>query len=193
MVEGNFVLTPAVLTAVAWLTIAVRRRVGPWTALVGLVAIGHIAGVVAVTLFPLPVQPEVIEEHRAAQLASNNFIPLASLIDALTAGGPRAVVSQSVGNFIMLIPFAIYAPLMFRRLRSFPITLLAGIMFSLIVETTQLAISALLGFTYKIADIDDLILNTAGVAVGYAGFLFLRTAFDEELTTEEASDTPAPS
>ncbi len=71
--------------------------------------------------------------------------------------------------------------------------LLAGIAFSLIVETTQLAISVLLGFTYKIADIDDLILNSAGVVVGYAGFLLLRTAFDEDLTTEGAIDTTAPS
>jgi len=51
----------------------------------------------------------------------------------------------------------------------------------------------LLGFTYKIADIDDLILNSAGVVVGYAGFLLLRTAFDEDLTTEGAIDTTAPS
>ena len=71
--------------------------------------------------------------------------------------------------------------------------MLAGIAFSLIVETTQLAISVLLGFTYKIADIDDLILNSAGVVVGYAGFLLLRTAFDEDLTTEGAIDTTAPS
>ena len=79
--------------------------------------------------------------------------------------------------------------------RSTPsaLSLLAGIAFSLIVETTQLAISVLLGFTYKIADIDDLILNSAGVVVGYAGFLLLRTAFDEDLTTEGAIDITAPS
>ena len=93
----------------------------------------------------------------------------------------------------MLIPFGIHAPSMFRGVRSLHMTLLAGIAFSLIVETTQLAISVLLGFTYKIADIDDLILNSAGVVVGYAGFLLLRTAFDEDLTTEGAIDTTAPS
>lgn len=190
MIEGNFVLTPAVITAVAWLVVVFRRGLGLWTAAVGLVAIGHVAGVVAVTLFPLPVQPEVIDEHRAMQLASNNFVPLASLINAVATGGYPAVISQSLGNFVMLIPFGVYAPLMFWRLRPFHMTMLAGLVFSLTVEATQLAISTVLGFTYKLADVDDVILNTAGVAVGYVGFLLVRLVFEEEaVVTAKRSNT----
>jgi glycopeptide antibiotics resistance protein len=180
MIEGNFVLTPATIIAIVWLVVVVRRRLGVWSAAVGLVAIGHIAGVVAVTLFPLPVQAEVIEEHRAMQLASNNLVPLASLINALATGGYPAVISQSLGNFIMLVPFGVYAPLLFRRLRPFHMTMLAGLALSLTVEAAQLAISTALGFTYKLADIDDVILNTAGVAIGYLGFLLVRLVFEEE-------------
>lgn len=188
MIEGNFVFTPATIIAAVWLVVVVRRGLGPWTAAVGLVAIGHIAGVAAVTLFPLPVQAEVIEEHRAMQLASNNFVPLASLINAVATGGYPAVISQSLGNFIMLIPFGIYAPLMFRRLRPIHMTMLAGLAFSLTVEATQLAISTVLGFTYKLADIDDVILNTAGVAVGYVGFQLIRLVFEDE-TFVSANET----
>lgn len=177
MIEGNFVLTPAAILSVAWLVVVVRRGLGPWSAAVGLLAIGHVAWVAAVTLFPLPVQAEVIEEHRAMQLASNNLVPLASLVNAVATGGYPAVISQSLGNFIMLGAFGLYAPLLFRRLRPFRMTMLAGLAFSLVVETTQLAISAMLGFTYKIADIDDVILNTAGVAVGYVGFLLVRLVY----------------
>lgn len=180
MIEGIFVLTPATIIAVAWLVVVVRRRLGIWSAAVGLVAIGHVAGVAAVTLFPLPVQAEVIEEHRAMQLASNNLVPFASLINAVATGGYPAVISQSLGNFLMLAPFAVYAPLLFRRLRPFHMTLLAGLAFSLTVEATQLGISTVLGFTYKLADIDDVILNTAGVAVGYVGFLLISLVFEEE-------------
>jgi glycopeptide antibiotics resistance protein len=193
MIEGNFVLTPAAIVAVAWLAIAVRRGFGPWTAAVGLVAIGHFAAVVAVTLFPLPVQAEVIEEHRAAQLASNNLVPFVSLVNAVASGGYPAVISQSVGNFLMLAPFSVYAPLLLRRLRPFHLTMLAGLAFSLLVEASQLAISTVLGFTYKIADVDDVILNTAGVAVGYVGFLVLRIAFEEAevevLSAEQSIDS----
>ena len=180
MIAGNFVFTLAAAVAVVWLVVAIRCGVRPWTAGLGLVAIGHVCGVIAVTLFPLPVQPEVIEEHRSIQLASNNVVPLASLVNALASGGYPAVISQSIGNFIMLVPFGIYAPLLIRRLRRWHLTVLAGLAFSLLVESIQLAISTVLGFTYKIADVDDVILNTGGVAVGYLGFLVVRIVFEEE-------------
>lgn len=54
-----------------------------------------------------------------------------------------------------------------------------------VVEATQLAISTLLGFIDKLADIDDVILNTAGAAVGYVGFPLIR------LVRERKADIPA--
>lgn len=51
---------------------------------------------------------------------------------------------------------------------------MVGLAVSLAVELLQLGISMYLGYTYKIADVDDLILNTAGVALGY--FLFRMAA-----------------
>lgn len=38
------------------------------------------------------------------------------------------------------------------------------------IELTQLAISLALGYTYRYIDINDVIMNTLGVLIGYGGF-----------------------
>ncbi len=72
----------------------------------GLVAIAHLAAVVALTLFPLPVQPEVIEEGRMNQLADNNFVPIVNTLDAIADGRHAAVLRLAIGNLIALAPLA---------------------------------------------------------------------------------------
>jgi len=73
---------------------------------------------------------------------------------------------QMVGNAIMLFPLGIFLPLLYKRLRrfsSFFIVLLISLIVSVGIEVLQLATN------YRSADIDDVILNTAGAC---AGFLF---------------------
>ncbi len=45
-----------------------------------------------------------------------------------------------------------------------------AVMVSLGIEILQLAISTVVGFPYRVFDVDDLILNTAGAALGWAGW-----------------------
>ncbi|HYI65419.1 MAG TPA: VanZ family protein [Candidatus Limnocylindrales bacterium] len=155
------------MLAVAWSVFVWRRDLGWWTWVIGIAAIAHLSVVASVTLFPLPVQPEVIAEGRRFQTASNNLVPFRSLANALATGGYRSVIDQSVGNFLMLVPLGIYGPLLWRRMRSWKSALAVGLSASFGIELLQLAISGVLGYTYKIADIDDVILNTAGVMTGY--------------------------
>lgn len=166
MIEGNFVVVPAAVVAIAWIGLAIRNGYGPVTIGVGLVAIGHLAAVAAVTLFPLPVQRDLIEDRRALQVAHNNVIPLVSLVDALATGNHPSVIDQSVGNLALLAPLGIYGPMLSPRLRPFLVTVAAGVCLSCLIELAQLGISTYLGFTYKLADVDDVIMNTAGVAPG---------------------------
>ena len=69
---------------------------------------------------------------------------------------------QVVGNFIMLLPMGIYLPLLYKKLRSFFPVLFACFGVSLLIEFLQLATR------YRSADVDDLLLNTAGAIVGFA-------------------------
>ena len=73
----------------------------------------------------------------------------------------RAAVVNIIGNIVMFIPLGFGLPWANAPLRRFWKTLLASAGIIILVEITQLV--TLLGH----CDIDDLILNLIGVAVGY--------------------------
>lgn len=168
MISGDIVYFLAIPLALGWSMISIRRAHGWLTWGLGILAIVHLAAVVGLTLFPLPVQAEVIAEGREFHDARNNFVPLTSLLGALATGNNPSVVSQSIGNLLMLAPVGMYGPRLWPWIRSWRAAVLVAFLASLGIELTQLAISSYLGYTYKVADVDDLILNTAGVALGYA-------------------------
>ena len=64
------------------------------------------------------------------------------------------------GNIAMFIPVGIVWPICFRKLDTVGKTVLAGAGFSLCIEISQLLMFE------RCSDIDDLILNTTGVAIG---------------------------
>jgi glycopeptide antibiotics resistance protein len=151
-----------------WIVLrGLRRKTGTWIVALQLVALIHLAAVVAFAFFPFPVQREIIQSGRVFQYEHNNLIPLRSLINALVTGTTPSVVDQSIGNLLLLLPLGVYLPLLMPMARRFLVTVLVGLGVSFAIEIGQLGISAILGYTYKIADVDDLILNTTGVAVGY--------------------------
>ena len=63
-------------------------------------------------------------------------------------------------NMVMTAPLGVLLPLAFQKYRHFTSTLLAGFFTSLTIEILQL-------FCFRATDIDDLILNTLGTALGY--------------------------
>jgi len=65
-----------------------------------------------------------------------------------------------VGNIAMFIPVGIVWPVCFKKLNTVGKTILAGVGYTLLIELSQLLCYG------RHTDIDDLILNTAGVAVG---------------------------
>jgi len=71
---------------------------------------------------------------------------------------------QVIGNFVMLLPLGIYLPLIYKRISNLLIVLLVCMLVSIIIELMQLVTK------YRSADIDDVMLNTAGAFVGYGLF-----------------------
>ena len=65
-----------------------------------------------------------------------------------------------VGNIAWFVPFGFLLPMIWQRLKSF-YTIPLGFLLSLIIESGQLALNK------GMFEIDDLVLNTAGCAVGY--------------------------
>lgn len=64
-------------------------------------------------------------------------------------------------NLLMFVPLGALIPLVWKQGTSFRQTVLAGFEFSLLIEISQL-------FDRRATDIDDLIMNTLGVMLGYA-------------------------
>ena len=68
------------------------------------------------------------------------------------------------GNVIAFLPYGCFLPILNRRFRNGWLTTLMGLGFSLCVEIIQLI------FKVGCFDVDDLMLNTLGAALGYAVF-----------------------
>jgi len=80
----------------------------------------------------------------------------------------RLASTQVIGNLVMLLPLAIYIPLLFPRLSGFFRVFIICLCASISIELMQLITSV------RSTDIDDVILNTSGAVIGYVLYKFLR-------------------
>lgn len=97
-----------------------------------------------------------------------NLMPLKEIkrfIIYRKALGAKAVCFNLLGNIVAFIPYGMLLPLLAHNQRKFYRVVLLSFDFSLLVELVQL-VSKVGSF-----DVDDLILNTIGGAIGYVGFL----------------------
>lgn len=66
-------------------------------------------------------------------------------------------------NIVMCVPLGLLLPAVWPRARSLFVTALTGLLFSLLIELSQL-------LNFRATDIDDLIMNTLGAVIGYFGY-----------------------
>jgi glycopeptide antibiotics resistance protein len=96
-----------------------------------------------------------------------NFVPFRSIQHDLRAGG-RNLVVNCVGNLVAFLPMGLVPPLVLRR-RVMPRQVaLFSLTLSLMIEVPQFLTGR------RVADVDDLILNTAGGLLGYAMVVLVR-------------------
>ena len=103
------------------------------------------------------VQPLIINMSSLQPLRVN-LIPLVNILDYDIK---REAAINIIGNISMFIPTGVILPILYKRLDCFWKVLLAGAGLSFVIEVIQLL------FPGSVTDIDDLILNTLGVVVGY--------------------------
>nr|MBA5586997.1 VanZ family protein [Anaerobacillus isosaccharinicus]QOY38675.1 VanZ family protein [Anaerobacillus isosaccharinicus] len=91
-----------------------------------------------------------------------NFIPFRSIY-RIAVYSPTIVdpIKILIGNIILFIPFGFLAPIAIKKLRkSVLITTGLGMLLSIAIESSQFL------FTYRVSNIDDVILNTLGAFIG---------------------------
>jgi glycopeptide antibiotics resistance protein len=78
-------------------------------------------------------------------------------------------LKTSLLNILLLVPFGIGLPFITNyRMRD---TVVIGALFSIGIEFMQLITGYIAKITFRIADINDVIFNTLGVAIGYLLFI----------------------
>jgi glycopeptide antibiotics resistance protein len=123
--------------------------------------------------FPLPLPPydvpaEFLESYRGWPYPWVGPVPFETIVSSLEQGWSFPAGKFLVGNIGAFVPLGLLAPAIWPRWRSWPRALLLGLLVSGIVEAAQLALSLAMGFPWRVADVDDLILNTLGTLIGFA-------------------------
>ena len=98
-----------------------------------------------------------------------NLALFANLIDICRNGAPGEFPRLFLGNIGWFAPFGFLLPMLLKR-KSLVITTALGFALSLFIETVQFV------FHKGVAELDDLILNTAGVAIGYLLYRLCKSA-----------------
>jgi len=116
--------------------------------------------------------PHLILKGQAAGKALN-LIPLVALTPA--------DMQTSLLNILLMAPFGFGLPFIadFRMKK----VVVYAMVFSLAIELTQWLTGRLAGVTFRVADVNDVIFNTLGAAVGYLLFIGCMR-FYQRLTTK---------
>ena len=125
--------------------------------------------VVAITLFPIPIDKRLIQDLLMVnnKTINLNVLPFASIFPTLASKDMSSIIRLLGGNILMFIPLGYLIPITLRKKDRFSKVVLLGLISSVIIELLQLIISYLVGYGYRIVDIDDIILNTVGTMLGF--------------------------
>lgn len=148
-------------------------RFSGWPAFLTTATFLYVCGIIAFVLFPLP---EVTDHFCSLRedIAYWSLVPLSSfaaLSDVYQRLGiPSVLLSgtflQLFFNVVLMMPLGML--LVYRYKKSFITTVAIGFGVSLLIEITQgTAIFGIFGCPYRVAEVDDLITNTAGTALGF--------------------------
>ena len=95
-------------------------------------------------------------------------------------GSPMHTVAvyNLVGNIVLFVPFGFYIPVIWRKLQSLWKMMIVSIIIPVFIETTQY-------FIGRSIDVDDVILNTLAIIIGYfiyrvGNWLLKITAYKKE-------------
>lgn len=104
-----------------------------------------------------------------------NLIPIIDITSDVAA-----YIRNTLLNVLLFVPLGFLMPVIWKEYRSVKKTVLFGLGLSAMVEILQM-------FTYRLTDIDDLIFNTAGAAVGYYIYILFLKIKPEKSSTELAA------
>lgn len=122
----------------------------------------YLLTLLAITLLPSSFSPEYIS---GACTFRYNFVPFQAGI--LTSFNSPYSLFFTVGNLLMLAPLGFMAPILSKKIKNLKNIFFLGAGTALFIEGMQLLLCLLIYPAYRYPDIDDVILNTLGIFIGY--------------------------
>ena len=172
-VEISFLAGELFFTAI-WLTVRIivwisHKKIDIKREAMLLLMYVNLAVIIRFVFYPMAtvnghVQPLVFDPNAILPLKVN-FVPYIRLSDYAYK---KDLLVNLIGNIALFIPTGIILPILYKRLNNFIKVVAVGALISLCIEILQLPFSA------RFSDIDDLILNTVGVAVGYGIYAIVK-------------------
>jgi glycopeptide antibiotics resistance protein len=166
--DGGLTLIPGFLVpfgALPFVYWVIRRRADRRWTLLALLAVVHVTLVVALTIFPIPIAGQDFYRQTRG-MSEDNIVPFATISSQLMHLSLNTI-RQLVGNMLALIPLGIYAPELWPALRDWRKFVLVAIAFGVGIEMAQYAGSLIEGFTYRVTDVDDAIMNASGAVIAF--------------------------
>lgn len=169
MISWFSVIGIALIVSTVAVSITLIRRWDSlsWLARIGLLALSmYVPFVLGLTLGGIPIEPSALGSSRWERPWAN-LVPFETIRWALD-DGLMSGLFQVVGNVMILAPLGFLLPITWERFRRPQTMLWVGLLAPIGIELTQLSISMALGVPYRVFDVDDIILNTLGVMLGWA-------------------------
>lgn len=183
MIDSVFLYQSSILLYIIFLIYFLKRKKKLPTLFFSTLMYFYVVAVISVTLFPFPLEKLAVENVSKYNFLDNNFFPfhfISQSIETLSYD-PRTpyipfhsslkiVLRQVGGNILLGVPFGFLAPLVWSKRNTFFKVVGTGFLFSLGIEACQFLLSLFVGYTYRVIDVDDIILNTLGCILGYMIF-----------------------
>ena len=106
-------------------------------------------------------------------IGGSNFIPFVTIrfyINQLGGSMHTVALYNLLGNIVLFVPFGFYIPSIFRQFQSPWKMYVVAVAIPVFIETTQY-------FIGRSIDVDDVILNTLAILIGYSLFYVVRRMF----------------
>lgn len=124
--------------------------------------------IIMMTLFPMPVDPAVLEYNRSMGLQCiNNLVPFRMIYNIIDSESVIVAIYQIGGNIMMLFPLGYLIPMITDKKIDLKKILLIIFCITFCIESMQFLIGKIINFNYRCFDVDDMILNTLGGVFGY--------------------------
>jgi glycopeptide antibiotics resistance protein len=184
VLSANAVVVVAGVVMIGFVVLARARDLSWPTIIIRSALICAVALILAVTLFPLPVDARLY--HRP--FSNLHLVPFGTIRAQLASGLRHPDARELIGNVALFVPLGFLLPATARTCRRLWVTLVVAAGLSVLIETVQALLPS------HATDVDDVILNTAGAALGFLAFSMVAWTVRQRTAPEEGTlREPAPS